>query len=101
VNEIWLFSLANFALCAAVVVVSICRLNVMRTNVLWRVRAEYAGYIGGAVASGLQPWWSEFPKWGSISLAAALLLGLLCSGLAWKGDKPPDSATSPAPLGDQ
>lgn len=99
-NELYLFALVNAGLCAGIVFISICRLNTMQGTVLVRVQSEYAGYIGGAIASALQPWWNEWPQWGSLAIAAALLLGLLFSGHAWRRDRPPVSATAPAPLSD-
>lgn len=97
-DNLYLFAIANLALCAGIAFISLCRLNAMQGKVLWRVRLEYAGYIGGAVAAGLQPYWGEWPQGGSLCIAAAVLLGLICSSSAWKGDKPPASATAPAPL---
>lgn len=99
-NDLYLFALANAVLCGAIVFISVCRLNTMQGTVLVRVQSEYAGYIGGAFASALQPWWNEWPQWGSLAIAAALLLGLLFSGHAWRKDKPPATATAPAPLSD-
>lgn len=99
-KDLYLFALANAALCGAIVFISVCRLNTMQGSVLLRVQSEYAGYIGGAFASALQPWWNEWPQWGSLAIAGALLLGLLFSGHAWRKDKPPITATAPAPLGD-
>jgi len=97
-NELYTFAMANLVLCMGIVFVSICRLNSMQNKVLWRVRMEYAGYVGGAFAAGFQPLWGEWPQWGSLCIAGAILLGLICSSSAWKGDKPPASATAPAPL---
>ena len=97
-NTFYLFALANFALCSAIAVISLCRLNAMQCTVLFRVRSEYAAYMGCATASGLQPLWGEWPMWGSLAMAGALLLGLLCSAHAWRSDRAPDIATAPAPL---
>lgn len=97
-NELYMFALANFLLCAGIAFIALCRLNAMRNTVIWRVRLEYAGYIGGSTCAGLQPWWGEWPQWGSIGIALAVFVGLICSSKAWKGDKPPASATIPAAL---
>lgn len=99
-SYVYLFALANAVVCAAIVFIAVCRLNAMERTVFWRVRLEYAGYVGGAVASGLQPWWGEWPEWGTIGLAVAVLTALLCTGRAWHGDRPPESATDRAPLGE-
>lgn len=92
-SKLYLFALANAALCAAVIFIALCRLNAMQGAVLFRVRSEYAGYMGAAVMSAMMPFWGEWPQWGSISMAGALLLGLLCSGHAWRGDHAPEVAT--------
>lgn len=99
-TDLYLFAICNLAACCGIGFISICRLNAMSPNVYWRVRVEYAGYLGGAVAAGLQPWWGEWPEWGSLILASMLLLGLICSSPAWAGDTPPKSATAPSPLGE-
>ena len=99
-KDLYLFALVNVAVCAVIVFIALCRLNAMEKSVLWRVRLEYAGYVGGAVASGLQPWWGEWPEWGSVALALSVLCALLCTSRAWQGDRPPESATDRAPLGD-
>lgn len=92
-----LMALANAALCLCIVFVSVCRLNTMRGLVLWRVRLEYSGYVGGAIAAAVQPYWGEFPEWGALSIASCLLVGLICSSSAWRHG-PPESTTIPAPL---
>jgi len=86
-NALYLFAFANLAINAGVFFISICRLNAMEGNVLLRVRSEYTGYIAGALICGLQPWWGEWPQWGAISISSALLIGLFCSGHAWRHDK--------------
>ncbi|KAF1070363.1 hypothetical protein [Variovorax sp.] len=78
--------------------IALCRLNAMRHGVLWHVRVEYAGYMGGAITAAFQPLWGEWPQLGSIAIALVLLVGLLCSGRAWAGDIPPDVATDHASL---
>lgn len=100
-NELYLFSMVNALLCGVIWFISLCRLNAMEGPVLYRVRSEYAGYVAASIASGLQPWWGEWPRWGSLSIAGAMLLGLLCSSHAWKRDRAPASVTAPAPLGEE
>lgn len=99
-NDLYLFAFANFTICIAIAAIAFCRLNAMQGPILYRVRSEYAGYVGGALGSAFQPWYGEWPEWGSIAIALALLLGLLCSRHAWRTG-PPASATGPAPLGEQ
>jgi hypothetical protein len=89
----YLMALINLALALGVFFISLCRLNDMDRSVLRRVGLEYAAYITGAIASGLQPWWGEWPGLGSIGLMAALLVGLLCSSHAWRSGRPPESTT--------
>lgn len=98
-TEAYLFALANLCLCALISVVAICRLNSMGDDVLFRVQCEYNAYLTASIVSGLQPLWQEWPQWGSISMAVAILIGMFASASAWKGDKPPDSATHWPPLG--
>lgn len=95
--ETYLFALANMVLCIGIICVSLCRLNLMDKRVYIRVRTEYAIYIGGAIICGLQPWWNEWPEWGSLSLSGAFLYGLIVGGIGWRHG-PPESVTGPAPL---
>lgn len=101
-NTLYLFAMANFAVCCAIFFISICRLNAMDGGALYRVRSEYTGYIAGALACGLQPWWGEWPQIGSLCISGALLIGLFCSSHAWRHnsqDQAPEIANSDrAPL---
>jgi hypothetical protein len=98
VNELYLYAFGNLVLCGAIAFIALCRLNAMRAGVLWRVRIEYAGYLGGATAAAFQPLWGEWPQLGSLAISFAMLVGLICSGRAWAGDVPPDVATDHASL---
>lgn len=93
----YLFVIANFTFCMGIIFVCLCRLHVMNKSVLFRVRIEYAGYIGGALGSSLSPMWGEWPEWGQTSMAAVFLVGLLLGGIGWRNG-PPESVTSPVPL---
>jgi len=98
-NELYLFALANFVICMAIVFIAICRLNAMKGDVLMRVKSEYAVYIGGALTAAAQPWWGEWPQAGSLCLAGAMLFGMFCSSHAWRRgteDKVPEIATEHA-----
>lgn len=97
-RDLYLFAMANLVLCAGIGFIALCRLNAMRKGVLWRVRIEYAVYLGAAVACGFQPMYGNWPQWGDLCMPVALLGGLLASGRAWAGDVPPDVATDHAPL---
>jgi len=95
-TEIYLFAFANWAVCSAVGVIAICRLNAMQGSVLFRVRSEYAVYLGGATLSGFQFWLGEWPGWGDLAMSTALLVGLMCSAHAWRrgdADEAPDIAS--------
>jgi hypothetical protein len=101
-NTLYLFAMGNLVICAAIFFISICRLTAMNGDALYRVRSEYTAYIAGALVCGLQPWWGEWPQLGTLCMAGVLLIGLLCSGHAWRHgqqDTVPDIATSDhAPL---
>lgn len=99
-SHLYLYALANLLVCGLIAFIALCRLNAMR-GALWRVRIEYAGYLGGATTAAFQPMWGEWPQLGSIAIAGVLLLGLLCSARAWAGDITPDIATDHAPLGER
>lgn len=92
-RELYLFAMANLVMCAAIGFIALCRLNAMREGVLWRVRIEYAAYIGAVVAYGLMPMFGHWPSWVHLSMPAAVLCGLLASNNAWRNDTPPASAS--------
>jgi hypothetical protein len=48
----------------------------------------------------LLPLIGEWPGPGTVALAYALVVVLLCSARAWAGDVTPDEATDNAPLSD-
>lgn len=100
-NNLYLFATGNLAICVAIFFISVCRLNAMGGGALYRVRSEYAAYIAGSLVCGLQPWWGEWPQLGTLTIAGVLLIGLLCSGHAWRHnhqDTVPDIAKGdPAP----
>jgi len=96
-KDLYLLAAANLALCAIIVFIAICRLNSMKTNVLLRVRCEYAALIGGAFAFGVQPWYGEWPGWGALCMSFSVASALICSGHAWRRgneDAPPAVATT-------
>lgn len=97
-NELYLIALANLAMCAVSVVILICRLNAMGDNVRRIVVAEYAVGVGAMVVSALRPLIGEWPGYASLLVAFFVLVQLIASAPAWKGDVPPDVATAPAPL---
>lgn len=94
----YLFALVNMVLSIAVLFISLCRINAMGKNVMFRVQLEYTCWVGAAVTSGLQPWWGEWPEWGAIASMGAILVYLISSAHAWRNDRPPESATGPIPL---
>lgn len=99
-NELYLIALANLAMCVTSVVILLCRLNAMGRNVRRIVVVEYAVGVGAMVLSALRPLIGEWPGYASLGVATFVLVQLLASAPAWKGDVPPDVATAPAPLED-
>ena len=97
-NEHYLIALANLAMCVTSIVILLCRLNAMGGNVRRLVVVEYAVGVGAMVLSACRPLIGEWPGYASLAVAGYVLVQLLASAPAWKGDKPPEAATSPAPL---
>lgn len=97
-NELYLIALANLAMCLASVVILLCRLNAMGSNVRRIIVVEYAVGVGAMVLSALRPLIGEWPGYASLGVAFFVLVQLIASAPAWKGDTPPDVATAPAPL---
>lgn len=90
-NSHELFALANMVLCLAAVGMCLCRLNSMTPNVFYRVRSKYAVILTAALASALQPWWGEWPEWGSLAMALSLVFSLVMGKPIWDHG-PPGSA---------
>lgn len=86
-----LFALANFVLCLTAVGMCLCRLNAMTFNVMYQVRGKYTVALTAALASALQPWWGEWPEWGSLAMAASLVYGLYVSTPSWRHGPPMDA----------
>lgn len=92
----------NLALCLAIMVICLCRLNAMSHDVLLRVQVEYVFYMGAGFISVARPWWGENVGWASLMLETAILISFLSSTHAWRRvrtvsapvDVPPDSARS-------
>lgn len=100
-NDLLLFAFVNFALCIASALIVVCRLNAMHRGVLLRVRIEYSIGAGALVMGAFQPWWGEWPQWGSCALASYVLASLIASAKAWRQndtDEPPEIATDRMPL---
>ncbi len=100
-TEQHLIALVNAIACAISWFIMVCRLNSMRHMPKGRfwVRAEYAVGVGAMIASAFRPLINEWPGYASLCVAAYVLVALIASGKAWRGDKPPANATAPAPLG--
>lgn len=99
--------LLNAALCLAIMVICICRLNAMDHYVLMRVRIEYVFCITAGFISMARPWWGENVGWASLMLESAILIIFFSSSHAWRPvrtsegiiDTPPQNArTDHAPL---
>lgn len=97
-TELYLIALANFAACFASLIILLCRLNAMEQNIRRIVVVEYAVGVGAMLVSALRPLIGEWPGYASLCVAAFVLVQLIASAPAWKGDTPPDVATAPAPL---
>jgi hypothetical protein len=97
-TEVYLIALANLAMCLSSVVIMLCRLNAMGSNVRRIVVVEYAVGVGAMFVSALRPLIGEWPGYASLAVAFFVLVQLIASAPAWRGDTPPDIATAPAPL---
>jgi hypothetical protein len=73
----------------------------MGRDTLMRVKLEYALGVGVLVFSSLRPLINEWPGYATLATTILILVMLLSSSNAWRGDKPPATATTgPAPLGE-
>lgn len=83
-----LLALVNLILCFSAVSMCLCRLNTMNTTVKLAVRAKYAVITAAALCSAFQPWWGEWPEWGSLAMSASLVFALLTSKSTWRNGLP-------------
>lgn len=93
-----LYAVATWPASAALLFITCCRLNAMPSNTRLLVVVEYAIWSAIAVGIPLLPLIGEWPGPGTVALAYALVVVLLCSARAWAGDVAPDEATDNAPL---
>lgn len=100
-TELYLIALCNLALCLASVIIMLCRLNAMGVDIRRIVVIEYAVGVGAMVLSACRPLINEWPGYASLAVAFFVLVQLIASAPAWRGDKPPTIATRPAPLDDK
>lgn len=78
------------ALCLGIACACICRLTVMTRETQPQIRAQFALLVGGALSSGGAPlWWGEWPGYGAVTAAAALLAYLLLGLHRWRHGAPP------------
>lgn len=98
-NMTYLPSGINALLCAAIVFISVCRLDKIDKEVLLRVGTQYVVLLMAAATSGASPWLWDLPGWATVFFSCAVLLMLVLDSYQWRRG-PPDSATGPAPLGD-
>lgn len=87
-NSNELMALGNLVLCLTAVGMCICRLNSMTTSVLYAVRSKYAVIVAAALCSALQPWWGEWPGWGSLAMSASLVFSLVVGKPVWRSGPP-------------
>lgn len=84
----------NFALCAGVVYIALCRLSAMNTHILVRVHLTYNLLIVSAAASALQYWlWGTYPDWPAIGFAAATISFLGMGARRWRNGVPKEFET--------
>lgn len=101
-DNLYLIAMLNLVLSVPSIIICICRLNTMGRDTLMRVKLEYALSVGVLVFSSLRPLIGEWPGYATLATTTLILVMLLSSSNAWRGDKPPPSATTgPAPLGDK
>lgn len=99
-TETYLIALTNAAICVAVIVILLCRLNAMggSLRVRFAVRVAHALGVGAMMCSMLRPMINEWPGYASLLVDAYVLMELWSSRSAWRGidgDHPPDSAITP------
>lgn len=102
-NELYLIALANAVFCVVCIVILVCRLNAMGGDLRVRlsVKIAHAVGVGAMFCSMLRPMINEWPGYADLFVDIYVLAELWASGSAWRGDKPPLSATVPAPLENQ
>lgn len=98
-DKLYSLAMLNLLLSVPSIIICICRLNTMGRDTLMRVKFEYALGVGVLVFSSLRPLINEWPGYATLATTTLILVMLLSSSNAWRGDKPPPSATGPAPLG--
>lgn len=93
-NTVMLLAGANFVLCSGVVVVCLCRMNVMTHDSTARSwRAMYTLLQTAFAANGLQPIvFGEWPGFATVCMSAVVLLFLLLSSKAWRHGQVPSYA---------
>lgn len=96
-TDLYVMALINGLICLAIQAVCVCRLNALHGRALLRVRAEYASIGAGAFVSMVQPWFGEWPRYASITIASCFLLALVFSSTAWRNDRAPKIVTDPRP----
>jgi len=93
-----MIAMLNLLLSVPSIVICICRLNTMSRDTLMRVKLEYALGVGVLLFSSLRPMIDEWPGYATLATTTYILVILLSSSNAWRGDKPPHTATDHAQL---
>lgn len=93
-----LFAVLTWPACGAIFFIAGCRLNAMPKNTRFLVVLEYSIWAGIGFCTPWLPLAGEWPGPGVVLLLYGLLVILLCSARAWKGDRAPDEATDQMPL---
>ena len=101
-TELYLIALANAAFCITCIVILVYRLNAMGgKSIKMSVKIAHAVGVGATFCSMLRPMINEWPGYASLLVDIYVLAELWASRSAWRGDKPPLSATVHAPLENQ
>lgn len=98
-NEQLMLATLQFALCTAIGVACLCRINLMRgKDTLLFYRFAYSAMLGVATACGFSPLLlHEWPNRSSVLMSAGVLI-VVCAGLKnWRGGAPAYTQKEPRP----
>ena len=90
-----LFALANLVLCLSAVGMCLCRLNSITQRVYYRIQIKYVVALTAAMTSAVQPFWGEWPGWGSLAMSTSLVFALIVGKQSWYSG-PPQTVCDPS-----